>query len=97
MGRKTEADAALALLIAKYEKQVSYNIAAVYAYRGEASRAFEWLDKAVEYQDTGLAAVFHEPLFGEIHDDARWLPFLRKLGKAPEQLAAIKFKMTMPK
>ena len=97
LGRKTEADAALALLIAKHEKQVSYNIAAVYAYRGAANRAFEWLDKAVGYQDTGLAAVFHEPLFGKIHDDARWLPFLRKLGKAPDQLAAIKFKMTLPK
>jgi len=26
----------------------------------------------------------------------RWLPFLRKLRKAPEQLAQIKFKMTLP-
>ena len=26
-----------------------------------------------------------------LHCDPRWLPFLRKLGLAPEQLAAIKF------
>jgi hypothetical protein len=28
--------------------------------------------------------------------DPRWLPFLRKLGKAPDQLAQIKFKVTVP-
>lgn len=28
-----------------------------------------------------------------IHSDPRWLPFLRKLGKAPDQLAQIKFKV----
>ena len=31
-----------------------------------------------------------------IHSDARWLPLLRKLGMAPEQLAAIKFDVTLP-
>ena len=29
------------------------------------------------------------PLFASLHDDPRWLPFLRKLGVAPEQLAAM--------
>ena len=28
--------------------------------------------------------------------DPRWLPFLRKLGMAPEQLAAIKLDVTVP-
>jgi hypothetical protein len=27
-----------------------------------------------------------ENLFEKIHADARWLPFLRKVGRAPEQL-----------
>ena len=35
-------------------------------------------------------------LFDKIHGDARWLPFLRKIGKAPEQLAKIEFKVTLP-
>ena len=51
LGRKAESDAALAELIAKYEKTAAYYIAYVLAYRGEADRAFEWLDKAVEYHD----------------------------------------------
>ena len=32
-------------------------------------------------------------LFDKIHGDPRWLPFLRKIGKAPEQLAKIEFKV----
>ena len=37
-----------------------------------------------------------EELLEKVHLDARWLPFLRKIGKAPEQLAKIEFKVTLP-
>ena len=37
-----------------------------------------------------------ENLFDKIHADPRWLVFLRKVGKAPEQLAKIEFKVTLP-
>jgi len=96
LGRKADSDAALAALIAKYEKDASSNIASVYAYRGEADQAFEWLDKAVEYGDGGLGEIVTDNLFDKIHGDPRWLPFLRKIGKAPEQLAKIEFKVTPP-
>jgi tetratricopeptide (TPR) repeat protein len=96
LGRKTESDAALATLIAKFEKDAPYNIAYVYAFRGEPDKAFEWLDKAVQYQDPGLSEILVENLFDKIHSDPRWLPFLRKIGKAPEQLAKIQFKVTLP-
>jgi TolB-like protein/Tfp pilus assembly protein PilF len=96
LGRKADSDAALAAVIAKYEKDGAYNIAYVYAYRGEADKAFAWLDKAVEYGDPGLSDVVTENLFDNIHNDPRWLPFLRKIGKAPEQLAKIEFKVTLP-
>ena len=83
-------------LFAKYEKGAPYNIAYVYAYRGEADKAFAWLDKAVEYGDGGLGEIVTENLFDNIRADPRWLPFLRKVGKAPEQLAKIEFKVTLP-
>ncbi len=96
LGRKSDSDAALAALIAKWEKQSPENIAYVYAYRAEADKAFEWLDKAVEYGDPGIAEIATENLFDKVHADPRWLPFLRKIGKAPEQLAKIEFKVTLP-
>jgi hypothetical protein len=83
-------------LIAKDEKWGPYNIAYVYAFRGEADKAFEWLDKAVQYEDPGLIDIAAENLFDKIHSDSRWLPFLRKIGRAPEQLAKIQFKVTLP-
>jgi TolB-like protein/lipoprotein NlpI len=96
LGRKAESDAALAALIAKYEKDGPFNIGYVYAFRGQADSAFTWLDKAIEYGDTGLGEIVTENLFDKIHADPRWLPFLRKIGKAPEQLAKIDFKVTLP-
>ncbi len=95
-GRKVESDAALSTVIIKLGTEASYNIAYNYAFRGEADKAFEWLDKAVEYKDGGLSEIVYEPLFDKIRSDPRWLPFLRKIGRAPEQLAKVEFKVTLP-
>jgi hypothetical protein len=97
VGRKTDSDASLDDMMAKHKETAAYNIAYVLAFRGEADRAFEWLDKAVAYGDRGVAGTAVEPLFANLHDDPRWLPFLRQLGQAPEQLAAIKFQVTVPR
>ena len=96
LGRQAESKAALTALIAKYDKDWAYNIAYVYAFLGDADQAFAWLDKAVETGDPGLSEIVMENLFDKIRTDPRWLPFLRKLGKAPEQLAEIPFKVTLP-
>jgi TolB-like protein/tetratricopeptide (TPR) repeat protein len=96
LGKTREADAALKKLIDDHGKDASYSIAAVLAFRGETDRAFERLDQAVASKDSDLVAIFQDPLFEKIHHDPRWLPFLRRLGKAPEQLAAIELKVTLP-
>ena len=96
LGRKADTDSAMAALTAKLEKDAPYNIAYVYAYRGEADKAFACLDKAVEYGDPGIGEIVTESLFDKIHADPRWLSFLRKVGKAPEQLAKIEFKVALP-
>lgn len=96
LGQVTASEAALATLIEKYEKEWAYNIAYVLAFRDEADRAFEWLNKAVAYNDPGLAEIAIDPLFSNIHDDPRWLPYLESIGKSPEQLAAIEFEVMLP-
>jgi tetratricopeptide (TPR) repeat protein len=96
LGQTVESDAALAELIEKHEQGAAYNIAYVLAYRGEADRAFEWLDKAVVYNDPGLQEILATPLFTNIHADPRWLPFLESIGKSPERIDAIEFNVTLP-
>jgi hypothetical protein len=96
LGRRAESDAALADLIKKYEKTMQYSIAMVFAFRGEKDQAFEWLEKAAQYRDPNLGGLPAYPMFETLHSDSRWLPFLRKIGMAPEQLAAIKFDVKVP-
>ncbi len=61
------------------------------ARRGDVDRSFACLGKALAERDQGLSDVAIEPMFANLHKDPRWLPFLRKVGKAPEQLAAVQF------
>lgn len=96
LGRTAESDAALTELIEKFAAPAAFNIAYVVAYRGEVDRAFEWLDRAVEHRDPGLAGILTEPLLANLREDPRWLPLLRRVGKAPEQVAAISFDFSLP-
>jgi TolB-like protein/Flp pilus assembly protein TadD len=96
LGHEAESNAALAEMIETLEQGAAYNIAYLLAFRGEADRAFEWLDKAVQYKDPGLSDLPIQPLFANIHSDPRWLPFLESVGKSPAQLDAIDFKAALP-
>ncbi|MEJ2401524.1 MAG: tetratricopeptide repeat protein [Xanthomonadales bacterium] len=96
LGQPAASDAELQAVIDEYEHHAAYNIAYVYAWRGEADLAFAWLDKAVEYGDPGLAETPGWPLFENLRDDPRWLEFMRRNGYAPEQLAAIEFEIRLP-
>ncbi|MES2149325.1 MAG: TIR domain-containing protein [Pseudomonadota bacterium] len=95
LGRRAESDAALRILTA--DAATAFNIAFILADRGDADGAFTWLDTAVAVRDSGVPFIPQEPMFDKIHGDARWLPFLRKIGRAPEQLAAVQLKFSLPK
>jgi adenylate cyclase len=95
LGQAEESNTLLAELIEKHEQGWAYNIAYVMAWRNESDRAFEWLEKAVQYKDGGLSDIQNEILFFNIYDDPRWPPFLESIGKSPEQLAAVEFKVTL--
>ena len=79
LGRKKESDAALAELIAKYRAVAAYQIAEVYAVRGETDRAFEWLDRGYAQRDSGLAFMKSDPLLKNISHDPRYAAFLKKM------------------
>ena len=95
LGRKTDSDEALAEFIERFGLDRGIYVAELLAYRGESDRTFEWLVKAVD-SSSAIHWQIHSPVFGNIHDDPRWLPFLERNGRSPEQLAAIEFEVTLP-
>jgi hypothetical protein len=97
LGRTADSDAALNSLMDSWGTDAAYNIAYVLAFRGDADGAFEWLEKALEYNDPGLSEIAVENTFAPIHNDPRWLSFLRSIGRSPQQLAQIGFQVTLPK
>jgi TolB-like protein/Tfp pilus assembly protein PilF len=79
-GDRQAADAALADLIANGRDQLAYQIAEVYAVRGEKDKAFEWLQIAFDNHDTGTLSVLVDPLVRGLRDDPRYKNLLAKLG-----------------
>ena len=81
LGRKAESDAALQTLISEYAAEGnSYFIATVFSWRGEKDEAFEWLEKAFQAHDSGIAYMLGNNLLVPLIDDPRWPPFLAKVG-----------------
>ncbi len=79
LGRRKEADAALEQLIEKYRADAPYSIAGVYAQRGEADLAFQWLERAYTTRDSGLTEMKSDPLLKKLVHDPRYAAMLRKM------------------
>jgi TolB-like protein/DNA-binding winged helix-turn-helix (wHTH) protein len=79
VGREQDSNTALAGLIAKYRTYAAYQIAQVYAYRGEADKSFEWLEQAYQQRDPGLPEIKSNPLFKNLRRDPRYTEFLKKM------------------
>ena len=77
-GDRTAADAALADLIA-HDQGLDYQVAQVYAVRGERDKAFEWLQIAFDNHDTGMLALLVDPLLRSLSDDARYKNLLARM------------------
>jgi len=79
LGRKKEADAALAELIEKDHEVAAYQIAQVHAVRGEAGQAFAWLERAYSQRDSGCSYTKADPLLKSLEADPRYKAFLKKM------------------
>lgn len=76
--REKESDANLAELIAKHRQEAPYQIAEVYAFRGQMDRAFEWLERAYTARDSGVTEIKGDPLLKSLERDPRYTAFLQK-------------------
>jgi TolB-like protein/DNA-binding winged helix-turn-helix (wHTH) protein/Flp pilus assembly protein TadD len=79
LGREQDSDAALAGLITKYRTYVAYQIAEVYAYRGESDKSFEWLEHAYKQRDPGLPEIKSNPLFKNLRHDPIYTELLKRM------------------
>jgi len=70
---------ALDELIAKHGQAAAYQIAQVYAWRGEKDLAFEWLERAYRQHDGGLVDLKVGPLLESLRGDPRFNALLKKM------------------
>jgi TolB-like protein len=78
-GKKAESDADLAEFIEKYQAGGAYNVAQVYAFRGESDTAFRWLERAYAQRDGGMFLVKVDPLLKNLRLDPRFKGLLNKM------------------
>ena len=83
VGDRQGADAALADLLAKAREGFAYQIAEVYAVRGDKEKAFEWLQISFGDRDAGMLGLLVDPLLRGLRDDPRYKNLLVKLGLPP--------------
>jgi TolB-like protein/Flp pilus assembly protein TadD len=78
MGAKADSDAALKQML-KSHSQRAYEIAGVYAFRGEIDEAFRWLDRAYIQKDPYLYSIKGNPMLKKLEADPRYKAFLKKM------------------
>ena len=74
---------ALDAVIARSATSAAYQIAEVYAGRGEKDLAFEWLERAYRQQDGGLMQLKVDPLLASLHSDPRFKALMKKMNLPP--------------
>jgi len=77
-GDRKAADATLAELLANHEG-LNYQVAQVYAVRGQKDKAFEWLQISFDTRDTGMLALLVDPLLRNLRDDPRYKALVAKM------------------
>ena len=79
LGRTRDSNASLVALIAKHKNDAAYQVAQVYAYRGESDQSFAWLERAYDQRDAGLTVIKIDPLLKSLRHDPRYTELLKKM------------------
>jgi TolB-like protein len=79
LGRKAEADAVLETLRRDHADDGAYDIATVYASRGQLDEAFAWFERAYRQHDNSLQEVRVDPMLKNVQADPRFRQLLLKM------------------
>ncbi|HEV7432124.1 MAG TPA: tetratricopeptide repeat protein, partial [Steroidobacteraceae bacterium] len=72
LGQQAESKQQLDLLIAKYGTTAAYQVAQIYARRGDKLRATFWLERAHAQKDAGYINIKVDPLLRNLHGDPHY-------------------------
>ncbi len=79
-GNEAASKAALAKMEKDYTIGFAFQIAQVYAWRGEKDKAFEWLDRSYDIHDAGLVRLPYDPAVDPLRSDPRFAALVKKMG-----------------
>lgn len=79
LGNSRDSNDALTRLINDHQKSMAYQIAEIYADRGDADKAFQWLDRAYQQHDAGMRSVKIDPWLRGVRNDSRYAELLKKM------------------
>ena len=57
-----------------------FQIAEIYAWRGEKDQAFQWLQRAYEQHDGGMSMIKYSPFLISLRGDPRYAAMVKKMG-----------------
>jgi TolB-like protein len=79
LGKKSDSDSLLADMLKEQAADGAFNIARVYASRGQADDAMHWLERAYAQKAPHLFSLRGNPLFKNLESDPRYKALLRKM------------------
>jgi TolB-like protein/Flp pilus assembly protein TadD len=84
LGRRSEADKILAAALASktISSSAAYQLALIYAERGQTDTAFQWLQRALQQRDAGMHWMKFDPLLKGLSSDPRFKALLVQMHQA---------------
>jgi hypothetical protein len=83
LGHAKESQHALDDLVREHGHNGAYQIAQVYAFRGERDAAVDWLNRARAHRDGGLILLKVDPLLVKLRGDSRYSALLSQINLRP--------------
>ncbi len=79
LGNMAESQRALDYVLTHRANVWGYQIAQVYAWRGEKDKSFEWLERSYDRHDGGLTYLTYDRMLSSLRSDPRYASLMRKL------------------
>jgi len=101
LGNTAGAQEAFHSLLTSRDEGIELLVAEVAAWMDQRDLAFAWLQKAIDKEHVQRSETMNplgllNPVYRNLHSDARWDDILESTGYAPERLAAIEFDPELP-